>query len=413
MVRSKSISTPIRCVSNENLPYPLARRPTLLQGNNLTLYTVVKPHNKEIFPLSFKKNVIQVNKGDLVQLISKDKDPNYVYVKSITNISEGLVPLNCLQEVYHLPSKDINNSDDDSLVANKLSIGSIQTVNSLSHHHLMELTPPTSPSTITSNTFSLGCLSRNSRASPRSSSTLIKKPFDTESTLISMCIDSVENKNGRLLYTLKLMNQLKQETWKEVYYQDLYRLHLEMVSHPTYNSEELFLPRLPAPLPPNISHLPINNINKDTIRQYGTTTSNNNNADSIRLERIQQINLYIQAMFRVLSMEPESSILRQKWFSSILTSTEFYNDNNIKIKVKVLYDGDYHVFKCQYVDINDLLKLQDTVALKLGHDNHSPTTIYTAVINGWYKVNLTNEEIYTGVLIKIRESQQFTLEIYD
>ncbi|CAL9729769.1 hypothetical protein MOUN0_H06810 [Monosporozyma unispora] len=421
MVRSKSISTPMRYTSHKDMPYPLARRPTLRHNSDITLYTVSKSYQKNKLRLNLDKNILNVNKGDLVQLITKGKDPNYVYVKMINNIGEGLVPVTCLEEYWHLPGKisstttttndnSISNDNSDIMI-NKLSISSLQTINSLSHHHLMELTPPTSPSTITSTTFSLGCLSRNSRSSPRSSPTLVKKPFDKESQLISMCIDSVENKNDRLLYTLKITNQLKQETWKELYYQDLYHLHLDMISNPSYNSNELFLPKLPAPLPPNISNLPMNTIDNETVNHNNLV--NSNSIDNARLERIQQINLYIQSMFKVLSMEADSHILKNIWFNSILKSIESTNDNNVIVKIKVLYDGDYHAFKCNFLEINYLMKLQDTVSMKLNHDNHSPTTVYTAVIDGWYKVNLTSEEIYKEVLIKIKESQRFTLEIYD
>lgn len=420
-VLSKCISTPIRSPSQNDLPNPLTRRPTLSFNDDIKLYTVIQSYQREKF--SFQKGnknitTLNINKGDLVQLIEAGKDPNYVYVKMINNIGEGLVPLSCLEEYYHLPGKKLHHNHhhhnsipsdiNDTMTNHKSFPGSLQTINSLSHQHLMELTPPTSPSTITSTTFSLGCLSRNSRSSS-SSSELAKKPFDKESPLISMCIDSVENNDGRLLYTLKITNQSKQITWKKLYYQDLYHLHLDMISNPNYNSNELFLPKLPAPLPSNILNFPMNEIDKETLTHNNFV--NSNSIENTRLERIQQINLYIQSMFKLLSMEPDSHCLKTIWFNSILKSNEFTSDNNFSVKVKVLYDGDYHAFKCPYSTINSLMKLQDTVSMKLNHDTQPVTTVYTAVIDGWYKVNLTNEEIYKEVLIKIKESQRFTLEM--
>lgn len=414
---SKYISTPIRSQSQNDLPHPVTRRPTLSYNDDIKLYTVIMSYQRENITLpNGSKNIttLNINKGDLVQLIEKSKDSHYVYVKMINNIGEGLVPFTCLEEYYHLPGKknyhhSIPNEINYTTTNHKSLSSSLQTMNSLSHNQLMELTPPTSPSTITSTTFSLGCLSRNSRSSSRPSSELVKKPFDKESPLISMCIDSVENNGGRLLYTLKITNQLKQRTWKKLHYQDLYHLHLDLISNPNYNSNELFLPKLPAPLPTNILNLPMNEIDKETLNHNNFV--NSNSIDSTRLERIQQINLYIQSMFKLLSMEPDSHSLKTIWFNSILKSNDFTNENNLPVKIKVLYDGDYHAFKCQYSTINSLINLQDTVSMKLNHDTHSSTTVYTAVIDGWYKVNLTNEEIYKEVLIKIKESQKFTLEI--
>lgn len=391
--KPKFISTPMRKMTQQDVSHSITRRPTLPNGSGITLYTVIKPYHEDTLSLSLSSssssNTFHLKEGDLVQLISKEKDPNYVYVKLINSLGEGLVPLSHLEEYYHLPSALINNNE---IIAqtNKLSVTSLQTINSISHHHLMELTPPTSPSTIGSNTFSLGSRSRNSRSSassPNLSST--KKQFDHSVSLISMCVGSVETKDDRTIYKIKITNQWKQDTFRELYYQELYHLHLDLISHQQYNNEELALPRLPPPLP----------LHSKEIQ---------------RTERIAEIDQYIQSMFKTLSMEPNTSILKKNWIDFILRCNEPTDDGDIIMKVKVLYHGDYHAFKCPFNEIYNLLKLQDTISSKLHHDEgFAPSTVFTAVIDGWYKVNLTNEDIYKEVITKTKESLRFTLEVYD
>ena len=410
-LKAKTISTPIRQATCRDISSITTRRPTIPNVGDITLYTITKDLTIKNKTNSLAEEFLDVKKGELVQLISKIKDPKYVYVKKINSIGEGLVPVDILKEYDHLlfkPNNNNNNNNNNNVNSikdsnhNISSIDNIPNNNSISHHHIMELTPPTSPLTITSNTFSIASLSRNQGTSPRSSFTPVKKLFDVESPIVFMDVESVSNQNERVMYILKITNQLNQECWKGLYYQDLYNLHLEIVTHPNYNNNELFLPKLPSPLTLTISK-----------KETGEQANNIDGLSDMEIDRIKQINNYIQSMFKALSMESNTSILKHIWFNAILKTKNISTDNHITVKIKVLYDGDYHAFKCQLLDINTLKKLQNVISLKINHERNPVTTVYTAVIDGWYKINLSSEDIYKEVLVRIRESQRFILEIYD
>ena len=407
-IGSKSISTPIQhCSQGELYNTSTIGRPNIPNGSDITLYKITKDVTAKGKVDSITHETLQFRKGELVQSVSKVKDPNYIYVRKIDSIGEGLVPISSLQEYEHLPYKPSNNNNN-SMGFTKESSPITSTAGShKSHQYIMGLTPPTSPLTIDSNTFSIGSLSRNPRFSPISSSTLYEKLFDIESRITSMNIEAVENKDERITYVLKITNQLNQECWKEIYYQDLYNLHLGLISHPSYNSYELFLPRLPSPLT-------LSSIKGGTEEQVENSSKDNtSDGNNTRVDRLQQMDSYVQSMFKSLSMESDTSILKHIWFDSILKKNDIYIDKNITVKIKVLYKGDYHVIRCRLCNINTLNKLQTTVSSKVNHDQHSLTTVYTAVLDGWYKINLSNEDIYGEVLVKIRQSKRLTLEVYD
>lgn len=487
-----------------------------------------------------KRKYLKVNKGDTVQLLGYDgsntNDHSMVYVKLINTLGEGLIPFEILREHRqlnkmvrnHKPFQhrrnsslqdienlnpldfDLNNTKNgESTVCGKYIISNPKTVapSTASLNYLatppntaaiMHLTPPTSPSTLNSSVFSMGCVSRGTAPSnstsltltkdnlPRSissgqssdkcmlnnnfSATTFKTPtrnhdtisgknsdrensfdstvhntlqknmstlnnndvlgspihlsrhntnknimdkeaFDMEIPITSCKILSINNLNGRLCYTIDFTNQLNQKLLKRSFYQDFYLLHTQLIN---YNNNA-------ANKSPRGILLPLPNLPSPTFYSDMDTTN-------IINERLRQFNEYLDGLV-LLIYEFDNMTLKKIWFNWLSQINDIDNENgsdnentkrngsryvsqsnNDKIKIKVLYDGDYHALKTLVINVDTLSKLDTLLRERL---DMSDEFIYciTALVDGWYKVNLSNENVYKEVLAKVQDSQRFVLEI--
>lgn len=505
-------------------------------------YTPVKRRreNGELELSTSKKNYLKVNKGDTVQLLGYDndksnpKEQNMVYVKLINTLGEGLLPFEILKEhtqlnkmvrnqkSYHnriqsaqqnmenlnlLDFNFSNSKNGESTLTGKYIISNPKSIvpspananyitTPPNNTTFMNLTPPTSPSTLNSSTFSMGCVSRGTVPSNLTSLTLTKNNlprsmssgqhndkyllvnssnnsttttfttptkkygssrntsgnnsfensidnslenstssintnkesndilsspinlaiekknksevvFDMEIPITNCKILSIDNAKGRLLYNINFTNQLNQKLLKVSYYQDFYSLHTQLINY--NNGVTNKSPRGILPLP---------NLPSPTF--YSDMDTNN-----VINERLKQFTEYLDSLV-LLIYEFDNNDLKKIWFNWLSQDNDTKDgersenlDNvnrNIsqssidKIKIKVLHNGDYHALKTLAINIDKLSKLDILLRERLNVGEESVYYI-TALVDGWYKVNLSNENVYTEVFGKVKDSQRFVLEI--
>mgnify|MGYP003365438535 FL=1 len=317
---------------------------------------------------------LSLKRGTLVQLVSKESN-GLCLVRLIREVGAGLVPLDCLEEYSILGV---------SLPPNPKPLSK--------HNTLMELTPPTSPSTLKSYVFSPASVSRGSSLSVSSSITSHSK--DEQETLnlknndVESCeVVSIFTKDSRVHYSIKITSLSKKIRKEDRFYHDFYTLHSNLIMENS-KSAKVKLPCLPLP-----------------------AGFKNSDVDTVTIdERITLFNNYLMELKEVIFDNKETIDLYnivQEWFME--------SENNVVIKVKVLFKRDYYVMKCTYGEISSHEKLRTYLKKKISaltkdsnvleHDLQVKTKI-----DGWYIVNLSNDEIYNEILPKVKETKKLVLE---
>ncbi|SMN20856.1 similar to Kazachstania naganishii KNAG_0F03530 hypothetical protein [Maudiozyma saulgeensis] len=314
---------------------------------------------------------LTLKRGTLVQLVSMEND-GLCLVRLIREVGAGLVPFESLEEYSILN-------------------GSLPEVHRPIYkpNQLMELTPPTSPSTLKSYVCSPASVSRGSSLSVSSSLASVPKEMEKECTkTISSCeIVSIFMKEGRVLYKIIIKSSSNEVKKEDRYYHDFYTLHASLIQGNSKN------PKVELPcLPPPVS-FKNNEVDKDIIT-----------------DRISLFNNYMFELEKAVSSSIETSSLQeiiQKWFMG--------DEDKTVIKVKVLFRRDYYVMKCSYGEISSYGKLQTYLKGKIESSKENTSIVndlhIKTKLDGWYIVNLSDDEIYKEVLPKVKETKKLVLEV--
>ncbi|CCK71015.1 uncharacterized protein KNAG_0F03530 [Huiozyma naganishii CBS 8797] len=312
-----------------------------------------------------------LHKGDLVQLISFVDDTT-CFVKLVNKIGEGCVLYSVLKEHRSLNRaltlKRVPKDQDRLLHLNE---GPLQTL-SYRGRTLMELTPPTSPSTIASDTFSHGTQSRASSVSSTSNSSTSSVNYRIP--VLKVQVVNLNTSQSRLSYSLNLVNAEGQKFRRDRYYQEFYSIHTHLLT--VCDKPGVKLPLLPLPCVAN-------------------ECSNNET-------RVNELTSYVSELIETVRNSGSQQMVDtlQQWL--------VLGDETRMIKIKVLINGDYRVFKCESTAIETLEKLRKVVNYNLHlHIDYNLVT----KIDGWYIVSLSNEDVYAEAFTKVKESQRLILEV--
>lgn len=338
-------------------------------NGQLKFYIVQKSYT------SVQSKHISLKCGTLVQLVSRENN-GLCLVKLIREVGAGLVPFDCLEEY--------------SILGGSLPKNPKPPVSK--HNTLMELTPPTSPSTLKSYVFSPASVSRGSSLSVSPSVTSVSR--DKQQTLNlenddvgSFEVVSIFTKDNMVHYSIKITSLSNKIRKEDRYYHDFYTLHSNLIMENS-KSVNIKLPCLPLPV-----------------------SFKNNEVDSITIdERISLFNNYMTELKKVIFDKKEAVNLYnivQQWFME--------SENKTIIKVKVLFKRDYYVMKCTYGEISSHEKLRIYLKKKISaltkDSNIIEEDLYVKTkIDGWYIVNLSNDEIYNEILPKVKETKKLVLE---
>lgn len=372
---NKQTRVPRRKCSVEAISQPISKKECMDESHFIGKYTPssgpLKFYIVQNAYSSSQAKHISVKRGTLVQLVSHENE-GLCLIKLVREVGTGLIPFQCLQE---------HSSLNGSLPNNHASMHKA--------NQFIDLTPPTSPSTLKSYVFTPASQSRGSSLSVTSStSTVVAQESTAPQENTSFCtVLSVEMKDNRVQYKLNVERSSGKEVVAYRYYNDFYKLHTSLLNE-IPDSATIRLPNLP---------LPVNLVDKEVD-------------EAVIAERIDMFNSYLSKLKEVVTNNRDTAGLRstiQKWFKE--------NEDRIPIKVKVLIKGDYYVMKCNYGDISTYQKLQVLLKNKV-QETKEGTIVAGALriktkIDGWYIVNLTNDEIYEEVLTKVRNSKKLVLEV--
>ncbi|EDO18825.1 hypothetical protein Kpol_1028p101 [Vanderwaltozyma polyspora DSM 70294] len=330
--------------------------------NLIKLYTVTKSFTPTE-PFMYTNNrmcpFISVQKESIVQIISYE-DNDMCYIRLVDQLGQGLVPVSHLKE-----DKDLN----------RMIPCPVARTNTL-----VNMTPPTSPSTLTSNTFSIGSSSRSTSASSSQRS--------SEDVSVQSCkLISVDIVEKRVQYTLNLRLANNGENIVHRYYGQFYKLHTKLLSIGS-NYNEIKLPSLPHPLP--------------------FTGSLEHNSTLIN-DRVQEFNDYLANLLDNI-LNSSSIVLKDlinNWF--IHGTVDVPSRPNI-IKIKINYNGDCYASKAVENDVNNIYKLHNVICDKIKYHGNGNLVI-TAKVDGWYIIDLTNDEVYLNVLQKAQETHRLLLDV--
>ena len=310
-----------------------------------------------------KFRYFEVSKGEIVQLISHESN-KLCFVRSISSIGSGLVPFSFLEKNIKI-DKSVNYPP----ILTKLN-------------PLLDLTPPTSPSTIISKSFSIASVSRSSTL--KNSEVWNNKSTTCLSSIESCEVINIENEDNRLQYTLKVMDSGKKEHISKRFYKNFYNLQSKLF---TKANSQIKLPRLPIPF----------------------SCTNDMAADYLPTEkRLQIFNKYLTEMFDAVK-QCSCPILRQLLYIWLMENTTEFHELR-RISVKVNYDGQGYEINCDGNDIDSLVSLKSLISKNI---SQLPKSNYKlkANIGGWYIVELSSEKIYCQVFVKTWQSQTLTLDV--
>lgn len=370
----KQTRAPRRKCSVEAISQPISKKECTDESHFIGRYTPasgpLKFYIVQNAYSSTRSKHISVKRGTLVQLVSHEED-GLCLIKLVREVGTGLIPYQCLQEHSTL---------NGSLPSNRASVPKV--------NQFIDLTPPTSPSTLKSYVFTPASQSRGSSLSVTSSTSTVVPQETPKQEGTNFCtILSVDMKDGRVQYKLNVEMSSGRERVSYRYYNDFYKLHSTLLGKvPT--TANYRLPNLP---------LPVNLVDKEV-------------EESIITERIEMFNNYLAKLKEVVTINNDTADLRstiQDWFKE--------SEDMIPVKVKVLIKGDYYVMKCNYGDISTYQKLQ--LLLKNKVQETKQGTIMAGElriktkIDGWYIVNLSNDEIYEEVLTKVQNTKKLVLEV--
>lgn len=351
-----SISKPISTLEDSHDSHFISKY-THVNGQ-LKFYVVQRDYSSHLLKhLSLKK-------GTLVQLISQEAG-ELCYVRLIREVGSGLIPFQYLEEYSSL---------NGALPDNHSSV--------YKPNQLMEMTPPTSPSTLKSSVFSTASLSRGSSVSVFSSSYQETNKLPS----IKLCeIVNIYAKDNRVHYSLKMKTSSNKEMIEDRFYKDFYTLHTKLLSSITADLD-IKLPNLPVPM----------------------HSSQNKIEPSITSERVSSFNNYLKSLLSIITANRKAVNLNdiiQDWLM----------ENEMMIKIKVLIKGDYYVMKCKYNDVSSYDKLKTYLINRMQSTNPElvlgDELTINSKIDGWYIVNLSNGEIFQEVFSKLKQTQKLVLEI--
>ncbi|KAI8386480.1 uncharacterized protein CGFF_00375 [Nakaseomyces glabratus] len=309
---------------------------------------------------------LHVTKGSLVQKIS-DMGDGMWYVKPINELVCGLVPASYLEE-----EKQLNCTLSAKPHAAKWITS------------LIDLTPPTSPSTIVSKTFSKASYSRKtslSIESPRS-----KQDSFLAVKLITKCeVESIELKDNRLEYTVRIQDSEGNTKVKHIYYSAFYKLHTKLMAG---LKENMSLPNIPAPS---------SNYAQEKVDE------------STKLDRLQMFNTYLTYLIDVI-YDIKSPLHLQDTFTNWVNDIEPSSANQ-HIKIKILFQGDYYALKCTKSEIDNLDKLHALLRSKIRALKDRTSLKMTAKLEGWYIVELTDEIMYRMILAKLNDIRRLAIDV--
>lgn len=331
----------------------------LYNAKNVKFYTVTVDY---WLSDSTDQSCFRIKAGTIVQLIFHDKETNMCQVKLMREIRSGLISMDYLEE-----KKSLNHT---SPTAKGKS------------NPLLDLTPPTSPSTISSSVFSTATLSRGNSCC---SGTIGK--FDTFTQIQDCELLSIQRIQARWQYTLKY-KMAGTENTQNKYYQDFYSLHCKLIALDANN-----LPNLPSPIDP------IKSVLKDAL-----------NMDTRKFD----FNCYLKGIIASTNSSRKLKKNFYNWMTTGSFESEIKEVQMIPLKLKILFRGDYYAIKCFETDINTLNDLQHLVCERLKVHNESVESNalrLTAKLEGWYIVELANEDVYQNVLSKVRVAQRLVLEV--
>ncbi|CAB4254978.1 similar to hypothetical protein KAFR_0B00710 [Kazachstania africana CBS 2517] [Maudiozyma barnettii] len=358
-----------------SISQPIKKKTCLDESHFINNYSPVNGQLKfYIVQKSYKSQNpkhLTLKRGTLVQLVSKEND-GLCLVRLIREVGAGLVPFESLEEYSVL---------NGSLPVAHRSI--------YKPNQLMELTPPTSPSTLKSYVFSPASVSRGSSLSVSSSIASTPKEEEEENKRkVNSCeIVSIFMKDNRVHYTIRIKSASNKVKKEDRYYHDFYTLHASLIMENS-KSPKIKLPWLPPPV-----SFKNNEVDNDTIT-----------------DRISLFNNYMVELKKAVSSNKEYSNLEdiiQKWFMG--------DEEKTVIKVKVLFRKDYYVMKCSYGEISSYEKLQNYLKRKIESSNGKPSVVsdlhIKTKIDGWYIVNLSSDEIYNEILPEVKETKKLVLEV--
>ncbi|CCE61807.1 hypothetical protein TPHA_0B01340 [Tetrapisispora phaffii CBS 4417] len=306
------------------------------------------------------------------------EENGFCLVRSISSIGTGLVPMDYLDENVEL--------------SKSLGLPPIFTKNK----PLVSITPPTSPMTIISKNFSIASISRSktiSQSNLKGGSTVDKIDEDNRDhvntflSAIEYCkLTHIESKENRLLYHLAVRSSsTHKEYTSERYYESFYRLH-SMIAELAPPS--LKIPRLPIP------HCCTNNMKPDSYLDSNRMTTLNN---------------YLTELVNVI-VNCTSPILRQLLFVWLTKDTVELLDYRLMM-IKVRYNNQYFAINCKDNEIAVLKELKEVIKKRIPGIPEEETYKIKANLDGWYIVELSNDDIYQQAFIKGWQVKFLDLEI--
>lgn len=310
-------------------------------------------------------NHLHVNKGSIVQRIS-DMGNGYWYVKPVNQLISGLVPASYLEE----------NTQLNDTIGSRPHTAKWNT-------SLIDLTPPTSPSTIVSKTFSKASISR--KTSVTLDSPISERELVSIALITKFEVTEIVRKDNRLEYTLRVETSNGEETVKHIYYSEFYKLHTKLMFS---MSNEVTLPKIPKPSPKYIQQ---------------------EEDDEDKTVRKQEFNTYLTNLLDVVYDIKSPLILQdilKEWIDVGCPDPKPQS-----IKIKVLFQNDYYALKCTKHDIDNLEKLERLLTLKIRALNNKSDLKITAKLEGWYIVELTDESMYRMILARLNDIQRLALDV--
>ncbi|CCF56370.1 hypothetical protein KAFR_0B00710 [Kazachstania africana CBS 2517] len=329
-------------------------------SDKIFLCTVTKDYIQTV-------NQVTIKKDSLVQVISHETN-GICRIKLVNEVGYGLIPLSYLKEHTTL---DVNLSG--SPISSRKPSG------------LMELTPPNTPSTVISSTFSKRSVSGDSP----SLASFHDNAFDKTLPVRQCRVGSIHyNAEGRLEYHLKLINSAKYEIADYRYYQDFYKLHANILMS-TLNRDDL--PCLPSP-----------------------SFSGSNNSDTMDDERILLFNKYFEDLLRFVMKEDSLQHIIDDWFTNNINEQKANKRQSTKIKIKALVNSDYYAIKCDDYEIDSLTKLENVLINRvsaLSVITLADTLKLAAKVEGTNVVELSDNDTYQTVLSGIKKFQKLVIEV--
>lgn len=423
---SRSISLPFKNTNKLNdFSFNSNLNNNMVINKHVKFFNISNNYNYKNLKNSFNNiDLLLANSNELVQLISYvDDNTDLANVKLVNRLGSGIIPIEFLIENKSI--SDINqkftliNNNNSSI---SLSTNNFDNITTTITRKQSNLSSPASPASF--NSFSIAANRSLSTSSIETESSQISTPststassFSTSlvnsisetlslnnlNDIVSCKIISIKNVKNRLQYNFKINifnknttinNQSTIIIKKTKFYSDFYKLHVYLLS--LQNTFNFKIPNLPPP--------------------STTTTTTSTDIDEDTDDRLEQINDYLTNLLKTIK-DKDICILNLiliDWLNLNIILREFKKSMLVKIH---LHDNCYAIKSSDIKNFYNLNSFKNLVYEKIKKSNsnlsiNSPSTLnLTCKIDGWYIIDLKNDEIFNQILNRIWMKSRIVLTV--